>query len=56
MKIRNILSVLFVGLLFTSCNSEEEVQRGNEDGRDLILYDSYFGRSDSDDESWRGYR
>lgn len=33
MKIRNILSVLFVGLLFTSCNSEEEVQRGNEDGR-----------------------
>jgi len=35
MKIRNILSVLFVGLLFTSCNSEEEVQRGNEDGRDI---------------------
>lgn len=33
MKIRNVLSVLFVGLLFTSCNSEEEVQRGNEDGR-----------------------
>ena len=55
MKIRNILSVLFVGLLFTSCNSEEEVQRGNEAGY-LILYDSYFGRSDSDDESWRGYR
>lgn len=25
--------MLFVGLLFTSCNSEEEVQRGNEDGR-----------------------
>ena len=37
MKIRNILSVLFVGLLFTSCNSEEEVQRGNEDGRDISL-------------------
>ena len=35
MKIRNILSVLFVGLLFTSCNSEEEVQRGNEAGRDI---------------------
>ena len=35
MKIRNILSVLFVGLLFTSCNSEEEVQRGHEDGRDI---------------------
>lgn len=35
MKIRNILSVLFAGLLFTSCNSEEEVQRGNEDGRDI---------------------
>lgn len=35
MKIRNILSVLFVGLLFTSCNSEEEVRRGNEDGRDI---------------------
>ena len=35
MKIRNILSVLFVGLLFPSCNSEEEVQRGNEDGRDI---------------------
>lgn len=35
MKIRNILSVLFVGLLFTSCNSEEEVQRGNEDERDI---------------------
>ena len=35
MKIRNILSVLFVGLLFTSCNSEEEVQRGNVDGRDI---------------------
>ena len=35
MKIRNIISVLFVGLLFTSCNSEEEVQRGNEDGRDI---------------------
>ena len=35
MKIMNILSVLFVGLLFTSCNSEEEVQRGNEDGRDI---------------------
>ena len=27
--------MLFVGLLFTSCNSEEEVQRGNEDGRDI---------------------
>ena len=39
---------------FTSCNSEEEVQRGNEDEAGyLILYDSYFGRSDSDDESWR---
>ena len=54
MKIRNILSVLFVGLLFTSCNSEEEVQRGNEDGRDISF--SMTLTLDSDDESWRGYR
>lgn len=35
MKIRNILSVLFVGLLFAGCSSEEEVRPGNEEGRDV---------------------
>ena len=44
--------MLFVGLLFTSCNSEEEVQRGNEDGRDISFsmtltgVDGKFGKVD----------
>lgn len=35
MKIRNILSVLLVGLFLTNCDSEEDTRPGNEDGRDV---------------------
>lgn len=35
MKIRNIFSMLLAGLLLASCNSEEEIRPGNEEGRDI---------------------